>query len=88
MRTRPQIAFFHAGGALGALAWLLGPTGHEVSCEQCFDLIDEYVELELADIEAGSLLPEVRAHLEGCSACNEDHESLRALLAQLDAERR
>lgn len=66
---------------------LLGPTGHEVSCQQCFDLIDEYVELEVAGIDPGSLLPGVRAHLEGCSACNEDHESLRALLAQLDAER-
>jgi hypothetical protein len=73
---------------MDSLERLLGPTGHEVSCQQCFDLIDEYVELELAGIEAGSLLPGVRAHLEGCAACNEDHESLRALLAQLDAERR
>ena len=72
---------------MDSLERLLGPRGHEVSCERCFDLIDEYVELELAAVEAGSLLPGVRAHLEGCSACSEDHESLRALLAQLDAER-
>jgi hypothetical protein len=71
-----------------ALKRLLGPTGHQVSCQRCFELVDEYVELELAGIEAASLLPGLRAHLEGCSACNEDHESLRALLAQLDAERR
>lgn len=70
-----------------ALERLLGPPDHEVSCQGCFDLIDQYVELELAGIEAGSLLPGVRAHLEGCSACNEDHESLRALLSQLAAER-
>ena len=67
---------------------LLGPTGHQVSCRRCFELVDEYAELELAGIEAASLLPGLRAHLEGCSACNEDHESLRALLAQLSAERR
>jgi hypothetical protein len=68
-----------------ALKRMLGPPEHEVSCQRCFDLIDEYVELELAGVEAGSLLPGVRAHLDGCSACNEDHESLRALLSQLAA---
>ena len=71
-----------------ALERLLGPAGRQVSCQRCFELVDEYVELELVGIEAASLLPGLRVHLEGCSACNEDHESLRALLAQLDAERR
>jgi hypothetical protein len=67
-----------------ALERLLGPTGHQVSCQRCFELVDEYVELELAGIEPGGLLPGVRAHLDGCSACKEEHESL---LAQLAAER-
>jgi NTE family protein len=66
---------------------VLGPTGHQVSCRRCFELVDEYVELELVGIEASSLLPGLRTHLEGCSACNEDHESLRALLVQLASER-
>jgi hypothetical protein len=26
----------------------------------------------------------MRAHLEGCPACNEDHESLRAYVAEQD----
>jgi hypothetical protein len=62
---------------------LLGPTGYQVGCEECFELIDEYVELELVGIEAGTLMPGLRTHLDGCSACNEDHEGLRALLARL-----
>jgi hypothetical protein len=69
-----------------ALERLLGPTGHQVSCRRCSELVDEYVELELVGIEAASLLPGLRTHLEGCSACNEDHESLRALLTRLAAE--
>jgi len=61
---------------------LLGPEGPEVSCEECFERLDEYVELELAGEDAEARVPGMRAHLEGCPACREDHESLRELLAQ------
>ena len=56
---------------------LLGPQGHEVSCEECFELLDEYVDLELAGADADRRLPGLREHLQGCPACREDHESLR-----------
>ena len=61
---------------------LLGPAGPELSCEECFEQLDRYVELELAGKEADAAIPGMRAHLQGCSACAEDHESLRALLGQ------
>lgn len=63
------------------IARLLGPAGPEVSCEQCFELLDRYVDLELAGADADARLPGMRAHLQGCPACREDHESLRALVA-------
>ena len=59
------------------LTRLLGPAGHEVTCEECFELLDEYVELELAGEEADRRLPGLSEHLQGCPACREDHESLR-----------
>jgi hypothetical protein len=59
---------------------LLGPAGPELSCERCFEELDRYVELELAGSDADAAIPGMRAHLEGCSACAEDRESLRALL--------
>ena len=59
---------------------LLGPRGPELSCDQCFELLDEYVELELAAIDADARVPGMRAHLDGCPACREEHESLRALV--------
>jgi hypothetical protein len=62
------------------IARLLGPEGDEVSCEQCFELLDEYVELELAGAGADATLPGLRTHLHGCPACQEDYESLRALV--------
>jgi len=61
------------------LARLLGPAGPEVGCDECFEELDRYVELELAGADADAALPGLRAHLEGCPACREEHESLRAL---------
>jgi hypothetical protein len=63
-----------------ALGRLLGPSGPEVGCDECFDLLDRYVELELAGENVDALVPGLRAHLEGCPACREEHESLRALV--------
>jgi hypothetical protein len=62
------------------LAALTGPCGPELTCDQCFEQLDRYVELELADADADTAIPGMRAHLEGCSACAEDRDSLRALL--------
>ena len=63
---------------------LLGPDGPEVTCEECFELLDEYVELELAGDDADAKLPGMAAHLQGCPACHEDHASLRDLVASED----
>ncbi len=63
---------------------LLGPAGPELSCEQCFDQLDRYVELERSGVDAETVIPGMRAHLEGCSACSEDRESLHAFLEKGD----
>ena len=63
---------------------ILGPKGPELGCDACFDLLDEFVELELQGEDAEAEVPGMRAHLEGCPACREEHESLRALLAAED----
>jgi hypothetical protein len=59
---------------------LLGAAGPELTCEQCFEELDRYVELEVAGASADELVPGMRAHLEGCAACSEEHLSLRALV--------
>ena len=63
-----------------ALGRLLGPGEPEVGCDECFELLDEYVEHEVAGRDAAAALPGLRAHLAGCPACREEHESLRALV--------
>jgi hypothetical protein len=64
----------------GLLSRLLGPRGPELTCEECFSELDRYVELELRGADADTRIPRMRAHLEGCSACAEDHRSLRSLV--------
>ena len=63
------------------LGRLLGPAEAEVDCDTCFDQLDRYVELEVEGADADAAIPGLRAHLAGCPACAEEHESLRALAA-------
>ena len=64
---------------------LLGPAEPELLCDECFEKLDEYVELELRGAPADERIPGMRAHLEGCPACHEDYDSLRELVQSDDA---
>jgi predicted anti-sigma-YlaC factor YlaD len=63
------------------LGRLLGPAGPEIGCDECFEQLDRYVDLEAAGLDADASLPGLRAHLHGCPACREEYESLRALVS-------
>jgi hypothetical protein len=70
------------------LARVLGPGAPELGCDECFAELDRYVELEVAgaDADADAEVPGLRAHLEGCPACREEHDSLLALLREHSAQ--
>ena len=55
---------------------VLGPGRPEVGCDECFALLDRYVELELSGENAEASCPGMDAHLLGCPACGEEHELL------------
>lgn len=59
---------------------LLGPGEPELTCEECFEHLDRYVELELSGTDADAAVPGMGPHLIGCPACGEDHRSLRAMV--------
>ena len=69
------------------LVRLLGGGEAELGCDACFAELDRYVELGLAGEDADRTVPGMRAHLRGCPACREEHDSLRALLASEPANR-
>lgn len=65
--------------------WLdrvLGPGAPEVSCEECFRVLDRYVDLELRGERDEGLMPAMDAHLRGCPACREEHDLLLAFAGE------
>ena len=58
--------------------------GPWLSCDDCFRLVDRYVEVVLAAGRPGEELAAMPAHLSGCSACAEEAATL-LLLAAADA---
>jgi hypothetical protein len=59
----------------------------EISCSECFDLVSEYVDLEVAGMVSDQTLPRLRVHLQQCGVCQEEYEVLRDL-ARLEAQGR
>jgi hypothetical protein len=82
----------HTGAALrqvGRHAARDTPAGVELelTCEECFEHLDRYGEVELAGRDADAAVRGMRAHLEGCPACHEDHDSLAGRLRAPAAQR-
>jgi hypothetical protein len=65
---------------MSRLDHILGPGEPELTCDECFEHLDRFVELEHSGADAEAAIPGMRPHLEGCPACSEEHESLRALV--------
>jgi hypothetical protein len=59
---------------------LLLDTTPWLSCDECFEQLDAYVEALLADPNHVDLA--MARHLQGCSACDEEASSLAELLTE------
>lgn len=70
-----------------AIGRLLGPTGPDATCDECFERLDAYVDREVLHGDAQEAMPTLAAHLRGCPACAEDHDSLRSFVTDNQAAR-
>jgi len=59
----------------------------EICCSECFDLVSQFVDLEVARQPAELKLPGLRQHLDQCRVCREEYELLLDL-ARLEVEGR
>jgi len=66
-----------------AIAGLLVDTEPYLSCDECFERIDQYVDRRVTDPSHAD--PGMDTHLAGCGACAEEARTLEDLLRQ-DAE--
>jgi hypothetical protein len=62
------------------VAGLIADTSPYLSCDECFERLDEYVETRSRNPEHTDAAMD--AHLHGCAACHEEAEGLLELVAQ------
>lgn len=48
----------------------------EIDCDECFELLDSFVEMELSGLGAAEAMPLVEEHLRECDDCREEFEAL------------
>ena len=48
----------------------------EIGCDECFDRLDRFVEMELSGLDAATAMPLVEDHLDKCGDCREEFEAL------------
>ncbi len=52
----------------------------EIGCDEVFELLDQYVEMEQRGEDVTTLLPLVERHLEKCRDCREEYEALKQVI--------
>ena len=52
----------------------------DMSCDEMFNRLDEFVEAEVKSKDAEKLMPLVREHLDMCHECDEEYEALLNVL--------
>lgn len=67
----------HPVGMMGNLLDMVKNTDElEIGCDQVFEMLDQYVELEARGEDVAHLLPLVKRHLDKCRDCYEEYEAL------------
>jgi predicted anti-sigma-YlaC factor YlaD len=57
---------------------------HEIGCEECFEELHEFAELELAGKSAAEAKPLVQDHLNKCGSCREEYQALLEALRTIE----
>lgn len=52
----------------------------EIGCDECFEQVDQFVEVALAGKDAAEAMPLVQDHLNRCKDCREEFEALLSAL--------
>lgn len=68
-------------GDVARLARVVAETREtEIGCDECFEKLDGFAEVELSGLEARSMMPLVGDHIGKCSDCRSTFEALLTAL--------
>lgn len=56
----------------------------EIGCDECFEQVDRFIEVELSGLNAAQAMPLVREHLQICGECREEFEALLMALQTME----
>jgi len=70
---------------LGFLRLLEETHDEELSCDEIYTKLDEYVQREVDKKDAAKLMPLIRDHLDTCPDCCEEFEVLLDVIEKTDA---
>ena len=57
----------------------------EYSCDEVYDLIDQYAEIKARGEDAEHMMPRIKHHLDLCIDCREEYESLISIISSVPA---
>ena len=52
----------------------------EIGCDECFERLDVFAEMDLSGVDASAAMPLVGDHLDKCPDCQSKFEALRTAL--------
>ena len=55
---------------------------YEITCMECFNLLDQYADLILDGADPSQILPAVRQHLKNCPTCTHEFETLMLMIQE------
>jgi hypothetical protein len=73
----PAASPYQSGEVMSKLLQMVENTDEvEIACDEVFEILDQYVELEMRGADVAALLPLVKKHLDKCRDCHEEYEAL------------
>jgi len=55
---------------------------YEITCEECFNLLDLYADLLIEGTEPAEIMPNVKQHLKQCHCCEAELEALMFMIKE------
>ena len=71
---------------LGFLRVLETVDTEEISCDELYGKLDQYVELEVDKKDAAHIMPLMREHLDVCPECCEEYETLLRVVEETESK--
>ena len=66
------------------LGAVLATKDEEVGCGECFEQMEQFVEMKLEGKSPEEAMPLVEEHLQRCNECNEEYQALLEALESID----